>query len=120
MASLRRKDGSPYWFACFTLPNGKQTQRSTKEVNQRKALAIAHEFGRATRIARTERQARRVIDTLYEIIRGEKLEHSAVGAFLQQWVVDKSHETASATHARYKKAIEQFIAVLGPKAEIDI
>jgi integrase len=120
MASLRRKDGSPYWFACFTLPNGKQTQRSTKEVNQRKALAIAHEFERATRIARTERQARRVIDSLYEIIRGEKLERSAVGPFLQQWVVDKSHETASATHARYKKAIEQFIAVLGPKAEIDI
>src|SRR6476619_1686620 len=73
MASLRRKDGSPYWFACFTLPNGKQTQRSTKEINQRKALEIALEYERATRVARTAHQARKVIDAVYEVIRGEKL-----------------------------------------------
>ena len=120
MASLRRKDGSPFWFACFTLPNGKQTQRSTKEINQRKAFAIALEFERATRIARTERQARNVIDSVYEIIRGEKLERSATSAFLQQWLADKAHETAPATYVRYKNAIEQFISALGPKAESDI
>lgn len=120
MASIRRKDGSPYWYACFTLPTGRQTQRSTKEINQRKAIAIAGEFERATRIARTERQARNVIDSVYEIIRGEKLERSAVSPFLHQWVADKFHETAPATHARYKNAIEQFVAALGPKAEMDI
>jgi integrase len=29
MASLRQKENSPYWFACFSLPDGKRTQRST-------------------------------------------------------------------------------------------
>jgi len=120
MASLRRKDGSPYWFACFTLPNGKQTQRSTKEINQRKALAIALEYERATRVARTERQARKVIDAVYEIIRGEKLERSAAGPFLRQWVADRAHETAPSTHVRYRNTIEQFIVALGSKAEADI
>lgn len=29
MASLRKKDRSPFWFACFTRPDGTRTQRST-------------------------------------------------------------------------------------------
>lgn len=29
MASLRQHPRSPYWFACFTLPDGRRTQRST-------------------------------------------------------------------------------------------
>src|SRR5262245_38331240 len=30
MASLRRLPKSPYWIACFTLPDGTRTQRSTR------------------------------------------------------------------------------------------
>ena len=30
MASLRRLPNSPYWIACFTLPDGTRTQRSTR------------------------------------------------------------------------------------------
>lgn len=29
MASIRKKENSPFWFACFALPDGKRTQRST-------------------------------------------------------------------------------------------
>jgi len=36
---------SPYWFGCFTLPDGRRTQRSTKTANRREAFKIASESG---------------------------------------------------------------------------
>jgi len=41
MASLRKKDRSPFWFACYTLPDGRRTQRSTGTPDKRKALCLA-------------------------------------------------------------------------------
>src|SRR5271166_6735785 len=38
MASLRRFPGSRYWFACFIGPDGRQTQRSTKETDKGRAF----------------------------------------------------------------------------------
>ena len=44
MASLRRFPRSPYWFACFTLPDGRRTQQSTKSTDRKEAQRIANKF----------------------------------------------------------------------------
>ena len=44
MASIRRKRGTRYWFACYTDNTGKRKQRSTKETDRRKAKIIADRF----------------------------------------------------------------------------
>jgi hypothetical protein len=75
MASLRRKEDSKFWFACFTLKDGTRTQRSTKETDQKKAQKIADEYERAARQEMTARQAQRVISELYRNITGR---HSAL------------------------------------------
>jgi hypothetical protein len=38
-----------YCFGCFTLPDGRRTQRSTKTTNRREALRIASEWEEAAR-----------------------------------------------------------------------
>ena len=50
MASLRRRECSPYWWACYTLPNGKRQQSSTK----------MRDDGRAA----TRRQAQQIADAM--------------------------------------------------------
>jgi hypothetical protein len=37
MASLHQFPDSRYWFACFIGPDGRQTQRSTKETGKGRA-----------------------------------------------------------------------------------
>ena len=44
MASLTKKDNSPYWYCCFTTPDGVRTKRSTKEVNRKKAEIVCAKF----------------------------------------------------------------------------
>lgn len=65
MAALRRLLKSPYWIACFTLPDGTRTQRSTKSTDRREAQRIANKFEDASDEASegrlTEVQARKVI-----------------------------------------------------------
>jgi len=67
MASLRKKDRSPFWFACYTLPDGRRTQRSTGTPDKRKALGLALKYEDASREAVAgrfiESRARRVSQT---------------------------------------------------------
>ena len=53
MASLRRFPRSPYWFACFTLPDGRRTQQSTKSSDRKEAQRIANKFEDAADEGRT-------------------------------------------------------------------
>jgi len=46
-----KKDRSPFWFACYSLPDGRRTQRSTGTVDKRKALTIALKYEDASREA---------------------------------------------------------------------
>lgn len=71
MASLRKHPKSGFRSACFTLPDGRRTQRSTKETDRRKAQKIADAYEDATRRARTETQARKVVADIYELINGQ-------------------------------------------------
>ncbi|HEU5314415.1 MAG TPA: hypothetical protein VFU08_11360, partial [Candidatus Udaeobacter sp.] len=60
MASIRRHPRSRYFHACFTLPDGRQTQRSTKLTDARKALKFAEKIEEAIRGPKLlERQARK-------------------------------------------------------------
>lgn len=120
MASLRRKPNSRFWIACFTDPNGVQRQVSTKELNRAKAQRIADKFEATYRLKLTEAQARKVISDIYEEIRGDKLLHSTVRAFLAAWLDLKKAEVASGSYKRYANAVGKLIAFLGNRADDDI
>ena len=70
MASLTKKENSPYWFCCFTAPDGTRTKRSTKQTDKDKALLVCREYEKAASDAKklvlTENQAKKVISDIKE------------------------------------------------------
>jgi integrase len=120
MASVWRHPESKFWFACFTLPDGRRTKRSTKKTNRSEAQKIADRFEEAARSVVTEAQARRVLSDIYQIVRGKDLKSSTIAAYLERWAVAKQHELTPSTAAKYKRVAEQFTAHLGPKAAQDL
>jgi len=125
MASLRKKDRSPFWFACFTLPDGSRTQRSTGTTHRRKAQRIAQEFEDAARAAGegrfTEARARKVIADIYALGNPEStLTRSSAGDWLTAWLVRKELEAGTTTHEKYSSVIGQFKKHLGAKLARDI
>lgn len=120
MASLRRLPQSPFWIACFTLPDGTRTQRSTKSTDRREAQRIANlwedasEAGRAGRLI--ESQARKVVSDIYAVANADQLPSSTARDFFASWLKRKQLEAGEKTHARYDGAVERFLEALGSKA----
>jgi integrase len=120
MASLRRKEDSKYWFACFALKNGTRTQRSTKETDRKKAQKIAEEFERAARKEMTARQAQHVIAELYRNITGDTLQFPTVREYFESWLARKKPEIAPSSYQAYSRTAAYFLACLGERANKQI
>src|SRR5215471_18432409 len=116
MASTREREGSKFWFACITLPNGRRVQRSTKETDRKKAQQIADKWEAATRAHVTARQTQRVIADLYRDITGNLIEFPTVREYFDKWLEDKRPETRSSTHAFYRDKARRFLNWLGTRS----
>ena len=116
MPALRKKPRSPYWFGCFTLPDGRRTQRSTKTTNRREALKIVSEWEEAARRRLTEAQARRVLSDIHELVHGEPLASTTVADYVTQWLARKQGETSGVTYKLYEHTATEFRTWLGDKA----
>ena len=124
MASLWKREHSPYWFACFTGPHGERVKKSTKQTDKKKAMAICLEWSRVSdqgrRGALTEVQARKVISEIVEKTIGEPLEFHTVQVWLETWVAGKEQTKAVKTAVRYRQVIRNFLAHLGKRAQLNI
>jgi integrase len=124
MASLRRVPRSPYWIACFTLPDGTRTNRSTGTADKRQAQRIANDFEDAADEARagrlTEARARKTIADIFAIGNKDALPSSNVKDYLESWLKRKELEAGETTHARYAVICRQFLDYLGAKAKRDL
>jgi integrase len=124
MASLRKQPKSPFWFACFTLPDGRRTNRSTGTSQKREALTIALKYEDAARQAAAgrfvESRARKVIADIYGMVNTEKLPRSTAEAFLNAWLKRKEIESDERTYERYEGVVKQFTDHLGTRKSSDI
>ena len=120
MASLRRKSNSKYWFACFTLPDGRRTQRSTKTTDRKVAQKIADEFEHASRLRLTEQQARRVISDIYRTVSGNAVATATVREWFRQWLAAKAGTVSDATVQAYRSVADEFCEFLGNRADEEI
>lgn len=124
MASLRKLPNSPNWIACFRLPDGRRTQRSTGTTDRAEALRIALRFEDATNLANQGRlndvQARRVISDIYAIANRDEMNSSSIKDFLDQWLKTKELEATEKTHARYETAVGHLLGYLGTRAKKDL
>ena len=120
MASLRKKPNSEFWYACFSLPTGGRTQRSTKLTDRKKAMSLATQWELAASKRVTETQARRVLSDIYEEIHGAPLASATLSDYARQWLDRKKGENAPSTYSAYEHAITEFQASLKTKAEQQI
>lgn len=120
MASLRRKPNSRFWFACFTLPDGTRTQRSTKTTDRRTAQRLANEFEEASRVPLTESQARRVISDIHKMLSGRALESRSVRAYSEQWSAARRGTVAPATFQEYQTTLGEFADFMGDRASMEL
>lgn len=147
MATLLKRDGSPYWFAAFdvTLPDGtkRRLKKSTKRTKQGEAMEEAVRLEAAERksskstgesaskafsilsdaaeaAARgelSEGRARDLLARLSEVSTGSPLRFYTVRTWAGDWLAMKKATGKKATIARYSAHIAAFLAWLGDKAD---
>jgi integrase len=120
MASIRKHPKSKFWYACFTLPDGRQTQRSTKETDRKRAMQISEKYEGVAKRRLSEAQTRKVIRDLYELHNDEPLDSTTTADFFASWLERKKIETQPNTFARYQSVAKQFLASLGDNASKDL
>lgn len=121
MASVHRRPATPYWHAAFCGPDGRPVLRSTKQTDRAKALAVALEYERASKLARrgelVEAQARSVLkDIMARADIGETIQTTTAKAHFREWLASKELRKAAKTAERYKSVVDRFLKSLGERA----
>lgn len=124
MASLRKKDRCKYWFACFTLPDGRRAQRSTQETQRKAAQVKADQWEKLAKERSGARQAHRVIADIYKLAHKEELPQATVATYVRGWLARRKAELAPASYAAYSGRAKDFLKWLGrsssrPLAELE-
>lgn len=118
MASLTKKKDCKNWIACFTLPDGTRTNRSTGTPDRKKARKIAAEYEQASQLAKqgqlNEARARKVVSDILERVGEAPLDSTTVESFLMEWVNSKDN---AGTKDRYNLVAESFLTCLGKKSK---
>lgn len=124
MAALRKKPRSPFWFACFTLPDGRRVQRSTKETTRKAAQGQADKWEKLSKERAKARQAHRVIADIYKSAHNKELPDATPRAFITAWLARRQGELAPASYAAYSGRATHFLSWLeaaadGPMADLE-
>lgn len=113
MASLRKYPRSPYWFACFTLSDGRRVQRSTKETTRKKAQIEADKWEALAKGKAKAAHMQKVVADIYKAAHGENLPSSTAQTFLDSWLARRKGEVKEATFTAYSARVKGFISFLG-------
>lgn len=114
--SLRKFPGSGSWYACFTLPDGKRVQRSTKDTLRKPAQAKADQWESLSKERAKARQSHRVIAEIYGSAHKEELPNASISAFVDCWLRRREREIAPSSYTAYANAAGNFVAWLGDSA----
>ena len=124
MASIKRNPKSPFWMACFSLPDGRRTTRSTGTSDKKEAQRIANHFEDAANQGKikklTESRARKTIADIFSLSNQDVLPSSNIKEFFDSWLKRKLLEAGENTHTRYKTVVDQLNIYLGTRASLDI
>lgn len=118
MASLTLKADCKNYVACFTLPDGTRTNRSTGTTDKKLAQKLADEWEEASKAASkgqfNEARARKVLNDILKRVGEDTIHSDTVEAFLREWLKGKENE---GTNERYGHVVDLFLAHLGKKSQ---
>lgn len=146
MATLIKRTGSPYWIACFDVPqpdgSTRRMKKSTKRRKRAEALAealkiesaavkghtaadetaakayaiLAEAADAAARGELSEGRARDLLARLTELSTGQALRFFTVAEWRDEWLAMKAATSKPATLRRYKGHVDDFVEWLGERA----
>jgi integrase len=122
VASLHRdpRSRSPYWYCAFLSSDGKRAFKSTKRTSRKEALSICLGWEKAAEAAGrgelSHSQARKILDEILENVGEGPIRRATVREFFSKWLEGKKLAKKKRTGERYKKAITEFLASLGDRA----
>lgn len=124
MASLKRFPRSPYWYACYTGPDGRRRQCSTKETDRKKAQKIADQYEGVSTVGRmgllTERHARKVIGEIFQIANRQELPQETITGYFTRWLASKKNRMKHKSFVRYSQLMESFLKWIGPRGSFGL
>jgi integrase len=106
MASVKRRPDSAQWVACYSAPDGRRFQRSTKLTNRKEALKVAEAWEAAYRGKQTETKVRRVMGEIFEEIHAKPLTTYSLAEWAATWLSRVKPEMNPKTHGRYSEVVD--------------
>ena len=124
MASIFRRPRSPYFFCAYRAGDGRWLKKSTKQTDRRKALEFCMKLEQAEQAVLnrtlTTAQARKLFNEILERAGDEPLDNFTVEGWLREWTATKRAARGQKTGERYEKPIRDFLAHLGPRANLPL
>ena len=121
MASIHKRDRSPFWYCAFIHSDGTRAFRSTKKRNRADAMSVCVEWEHAAKMGKegrlSETAARQVIADIFMKANSAALPSSTVKDFLASWQARKALEVADSSFVEYQRVAALFLEYLGKKAE---
>ena len=117
MASVVKQPSCKYWIAAFRDASGRQHRRTTREIDKKRALAVAEQYERVAQRKGNPQRVRQIFAEFFSDHYGEDLPFSSVAQYAKGWLATRKAETSPATHRRYGDAVTKFLAFLGTNAE---
>lgn len=117
MASLRKKSGSRYYFACIVGADGRRTQVSTKETNRNRAQKVAVGLEEAGRMRASKFALLEKFNRISEDLYGGPMRVDSTRAYMETTIVQRQGEISASSARRYRQVANAFLDSLGPAAD---
>ena len=121
MATVFKRDASPFWFACYPDRNGKTVRKSTKTSDRAAATRMSLEWERAEQAAREGHASiatfQKVMSDISEKVMGEALPSMSIRQYFEEWLSYLPRTNAPATVERYSHTARLFLESLGKVAD---
>jgi integrase len=123
MASIHKdpRGKSPYWFVAYTLPDGRRTNRSTKQTDRKKAQDVARTIEKAAQKARagelTQVAVRKLLGDVLESVGQSPFVSETPRSFFSTWLASKKVSTKSSVYRLYSMVSARFLEFLGERAD---
>ena len=110
MASVIKYPSGRYWIAAFRDASGRQHRRTTREIDKKRAQAVAGKFEMAAKSKGSPQRVRQIFSEFYRDHYGEELPFASVRKYALEWLATRKAETSPATHRRYGEAVQKFLS----------
>jgi integrase len=117
VASIRRKSGSKFYYACFRGADGLRHQESTKEMSRNRAMRIALELEEAARNCNSRAALQQRFNQISVDLFSEALPSDSVREYFERAMRERAGEIKPSTARRYQQAQADFCEFLGPVAD---